>query len=236
MRILGIMPIRNEAHRYLEANLAWHKDILDGLAVYDDQSDDDSALYCWDAGAKVKTRPDSVHSFLDHEGLFRQACWEWMEEALKPEEGDWILALDADEFLVSIDGDVRRQLIEVAATALGEGVYIPIPEVFEVKDGVPYIRTDGFWRDLGAPRYFRYLSDGKFNEVPMGCGSFPNYVQSFSRLNRGLRLLHLGYVTAQDRTAKYQRYSGVEGHNPVHIESILQRPRVERWPYAAPEL
>ena len=235
MRIFALMPVRNEASRYLDAVLKWHNGFFDQIFVFDDQSEDESVNIIETNGAVLGIRESNDRSFLEHEGAFRQAAWDAMEKTLKPQDGDWIFALDADEFLVSLDG---RQLREIAISAQSSGfdsVQIPIPEVFALKDGCPFVRVDGYWANLSAPRFFTYVRGATFKDVAMACGSAP---QQITRPNgsSGLRLLHYGYVRQEDKAVKYKRYSGRPGHNSVHVNSIVQQPRLERWNYKYPIL
>lgn len=233
----AVLVTRNEADRYLDAVLSSLPTPF--IHVYDDQSKDKTAALARAHGAVVTVRPDWQPSFAEHEGGFRQAAWRAFEQALVPQPGDWVLALDADEFLVA-EEDVAEVVwaAMMAADAMWAGaVSLPIPEVFEVRSDGPQVRTDGYWGSLSAPRLFRYREGGRFKNQPMGCGSTPTYVDLGVAIDSGgLALAHYGYATAEDRRAKYDRYMAManHGHNPAHIHSILSTPRVEPLGYAAP--
>lgn len=250
-RLLAYMVTRNERDRYLDACLAWATQFLDAIAVYDDRSDDETSDVAVKYGAHVQVRPDSVPSFLDHEGAFRQRAWRWFEEALEPEHGDWVLALDADEFLVA-DPDGVRATVELAgarADAAGSfAVMLPVPEVFDAEHlddsdcyTKPRVRTDGFWGTIAGTRLFRYQAGGIFRNKAMGCGAEPTYViDSAPRAPRqpGLSLLHLGYMDWWDRAAKHKRYTELldHGHSNSHVQSIVTVPTLEHWTGPWPEV
>ena len=75
MRILGVMPVRDEADRWLDASLSWQKNFLDDIFVYDDRSTDRTLQIALKHTPNVKVRSEDEPSFLEHEGKFRQNCW-----------------------------------------------------------------------------------------------------------------------------------------------------------------
>jgi glycosyltransferase involved in cell wall biosynthesis len=223
------MVARNEAGRYLDTVLAALSPFVHEIHIYDDLSTDDTPqLATGGYGARVTRRPPTVPAFLAHEGEFRQAAWRAFEEELRPCGDDWVLCLDADEVLVAPDG----LLPAINAAGPCSSVVIPIPEVFGLADdGTVLIRTDGFWRRLEAPRLIRYREGGLFRHAEMGCGSTPTYpnVDVQSMENKGVQLLHLGYLDGQDRIDKHNRYAGRTGHSAAHVSSILTAPTLQAW-------
>lgn len=240
MRVLGQMVVRNEADRYLDCSLSWHLPILDGLHVYDDRSTDDSVDLATSHGAVVTTRDPDVPSFVQHEGQFRQAAWRAFEAAMMPEAGDWVLAIDADEFLVS-----RAHEADSLWSAVNEALQngwvarmVRIPEVFAVSNEhgeltQPQVRMDGYWGGIQGTRLFSYQPHGQFSNKPMGSGSEPTYVAGngpWGPPTDDLFLLHYGYAFTADQQAKYARYSQlVHGHSNAHVESIITEPTLVRW-------
>lgn len=250
MRILAVMPVKDEADRYLQACLSWLKPMVDGIFVYDDRSTDDTVELAASMGASVAVRSDQGTSFLEHEGRFRGECWQAFERFMKPEHNvDWVLAIDADEFLVDADGRMDQGpggvLGTLRATCISTynaaSVILPIPEVFMILDtGRPLVRKDGYWGSIRGTRLFRYFEGGKFQDKPMGCGSEPHYVGMGRKtdVNNGLNLMHYGYADEADRVAKYQRYSALleHGHDARHIQSILQVPSLDNWSGMIPKV
>lgn len=242
-RVLGYMVVRNERARYLDACLAWAAGVVDDLGVYDDRSDDGTAALARARGALVAVREEHAPSFLDHEGRFRADAWAWFEAALAPAEGDWVLALDADEFVVSSHGTARDGVDRAVAEAGRLGAItalVAVPEVFATDvDDTGYlvearVRVDGLWGTIAGTRLFAYRPGGIFRDRAMGCGAEPTYVASAARgaLQAGwLRLLHLGYADAEDRQAKYDRYTALanHGHADDHVRSILAPATVRPW-------
>jgi glycosyltransferase involved in cell wall biosynthesis len=232
----------NEAGRYLDAVLASLP--TTSVHIFDDRSTDETANIAEARGAVVTRRRSWQTSFLEHEGAFRECAWHAFEAALSPRVGDWVLAIDCDEFLVApINVEEALSLALSGADATWSGaVSLPIPEVFEVRPDGPYVRVDGYWAGLSAPRLFRYQRNASFNCKKMGCGSQPTYVNRGHAIDSGgLALAHYGYATAEDRRAKYDRYMGLSNHgghdhNPAHIHSILSTPVVEPLGLPAPSV
>lgn len=224
MSLLAHLVAKNEADRYLDAALAALPTEL--VHVYDDCSTDATVEVARNHGALVGTRGPSEPSFMDHEGMFRQAAWRSFESHLLPQLGDWVLAMDCDEFVVC-GGDVGASIdwaIAVAHELGAIAVDLPIPEIWDLADGQAWQRLDGYWGMLSAPRLFAYRPGGRFVDQAMACGSVPTYVREgfVSQQTCGLAIAHLGYLDPADRATKYQRYSGVRGHSSSHVKSICQ--------------
>lgn len=237
MRILGSLVVKNESDRYLYDCVKWNSSQLDDLFVFDDQSTDDTVEICEDLGANVVVRDDSVSSFLEHESNFRLGAWEAMEKTLKPEDGDWILSFDADEFLVSDLDYVRASLVSAIKLAESDsslGIVLKFHEIFGIENSVFMERTDGFWNKVRGPRLFKYVPDkASWSGKSMGSGSEPLYVVQGKKSERsfGLSFLHLGYAKKEDQISKHQRYSNLydHGHNDKHIQSIIGKPKLQPW-------
>jgi hypothetical protein len=236
MRVLGHMVTRNEFSRYLAESIIHLRSIVDDLFVWDDQSDDGTLEYLRAVDVEVRRRRDGQLSFAEHEGAFRQAGWDALGRTLCPTADDWILCVDADEFLVTELGEHRsvREVLdaEIAATDTGSLTF-PVAEVFATDRGRPLVRHDGFWGAISACRAVRWRPAGLFRAEREGCGSVPD---DWKRTTRSeLTLLHYGYARTRDRVIKHARYSG-GGHHAGHVASILQPPQLEPWCGDAPVL
>lgn len=234
MRVFSITVTRNEADRYLAEVLDTLAGFVDHRFVYDDQSTDATVDLAIAAGCEVWSRGDGTPSFLEHEGAFRQAAWRVFETTMTPAPEDWVLSVDADEFLATAH-DRATVLRDIAATAGDRySATIRIPEVFGADgDGCPLIRTDGFWNTIAARRFFRYEPGGHFRDKAMGCGSEPTYVNAhptIAKLDDPV-LLHYGYAAEADRRTKHTRYTTLadHGHSSTHVQSILSRQTLIRW-------
>lgn len=246
MRIIGHMTTKNEMARWVTSTLPWLAEICHGqVAVYDDQSDDDIDELAARLGIAFSRRPQAIASFADNEGDFRWAAWQAMERALRPRDGDWVLAVDADELLVSTipNADlalVAMQLVDSIAEAelcQRQTITFGVTEIFGFDGmGWPLQRVDGFWGDITACRLARWRFQGVFEPRKLGGGSLPSSWPDDPYPNDNLEILHLGYARAEDRIAKHERYAGKSGHNQAHIESILTEPTLRYWSGMRPPL
>lgn len=231
MKFYANMIMRNEAGRYLESCLEWLRPHVDGIFVGDDRSTDDSVNVAIGAGATVYTRGLDEPSFLEAEGTFREICWSRMVDTFNPTQDDWILGIDADEFIV---GQPVRRVAEAAKRRGCVSVNVRIPEIFLLD---PFSeRVDGFWGGITGTRLTRFIPGSQaFRQPGMGSGVFPAYSYRGMNWNErnecGIRLLHLGYACEQDRKDKHERYTSTvkNGHADSHIQSIMKTPRLKLW-------
>lgn len=213
--------IRNESDRYLQSSLVNLAAQVDEVFVYDDSSDDSSR----DIAERIinctmESRPETATSFVENEGAFRNHGWESFVEKMNPSDGDWIVCLDADEFIVS--SLPLREIVDNHS----RGLRLHVPEAWELDPettqvkNVAKIRIDGFWNTNYSVRIFPFKSGLHFRNREMGVGAAPiidDYVEE-----RGVAILHCGYAEEIDRIEKYRRYKTYpKGHNPKHIDSIL---------------
>jgi glycosyltransferase involved in cell wall biosynthesis len=217
VKIVGLMVTRNEADRYLRKALESLAARCDRVAVFDDQSDDDTCTIAAEFGL-VQRRPDDVATFLEHEGQFRQAAWDWAAHWFMLDPGDWVVSLDADELL---HGDLRYDILSVKNDV--DGLLVPIDEIWELDPAKR--RVDGWWGKIVGFRARRWEPGLKMPDKAMASGSVPP-VHVGTRADHG-RIRHLGYVRAADRQAKHDRYIAADGHGRSHVQSILRSPTLE---------
>jgi glycosyltransferase involved in cell wall biosynthesis len=228
MRVFSLVVTRNEADRYFEACLS-HLSRFSQIFVYDDQSTDQTREIADRWGARIHLRGESVPQFIEDEGEFRNNSWKICQEAMEPNEDDWILINDADEFLVG--GNVLHILRETKTTE----ITLRIPEIFSGSLDPstnryinPQIRVDHFWNQNAHPRLFRYREGLFFADRKMGCGTQPQQIKK-SSAHETLSLLHLGYMDKRDRLDRFNRYKDLPGHSKQHINSIIEQPRLAKW-------
>lgn len=232
MRVLATMVTRNEADRYLDACLNWLGMCVDEVHVYDDQSEDETPEIVLAHDMRLTVRPDDVPTFLEHEGKFRQAAWEAFEKKLQPEDGDWVLAIDADEFVVADEKESLALLQDAHDAEFNreKARIIKFVEVFGMANDVPLVRLDGYWDAIAQARFFMWQEGGQLEQRPLGGGSQPTYVDRYPKsVSSRLRIMHFGYARDEDKQVKYQRYRAVPGHNPMHVESILKVGPLVPW-------
>lgn len=237
-RLIGHMVTRNEATRWLKQTLPWLNAITDTTVVYDDRSDDGTYAYVLGQGVTATSRPGNSVSFLQDESRFRGDGWAFMEDVARPGPGDWILCVDADEFVVTEHRDplgalaARLAILRAVEEAERQGrgaVTLPVIEVFGFRSGTPMVRRDGYWGGITACRLTKWRPHASFSPRVEGGGSIPSGWLDHHLPTEDLHLMHLGYARPEDRQARYERYRSGRGHNMVHIDSILQCPTLAPW-------
>lgn len=230
-RIIGHMVTRNEMARYLPNTMRWLRQITETVCVLDDNSDDGTFEWLREEGARVSRRPSLAKSFAQDESAFRATAWAYMEDSLNPTGADWILCVDADEFVLAANADDTRQVLtETVEKAIGLGaVTLPVREIFGFEDNAPMLRVDGFWGDIFGCRLVRWRPGAHFAPRVEGGGSVPAGWCRPVLETDDLAIMHLGYARPEDRIVKHARYSATVGHNPQHVASILEPPKLLRW-------
>lgn len=243
MRIIASIVTKNETGRYFQSMLEHNKFWWSDLFVYDDRSIDGTADLAAEYTDHVYTRVVGDPGFLDHEGEFRSNALRTLVDKMSVAPGDWIFAIDSDEFLFTDYG--RYTLPSLIEQAMEEGrlsVDLKIPEIWSINHSRLYKRTDGFWDTMSLPRLYQYKPDWAFRKKAMGSGSGPSYTYSNSNMYEAnyneCHLLHVGYADERDRIAKHARYMSLKnhGHNPKHIESIVEPPELEEYTDFSPRL
>src|SRR5437870_2885992 len=137
MRLIGHMIARNEAGRYLEACIEHLMTFCDVVHVMDDRSTDNTVKLARALGCQVTKRPTTVPTWDDHEGAARQSAFRFMEEVVRPKNGDFVLCQDADEALVAENGAVAEAVamaIETAEEKKAIAIQLKIPEIWGFTD------------------------------------------------------------------------------------------------------
>lgn len=245
MKIVGAMVVRNEMGRYLEPCLTAALEYCDMIHVFDDRSDDGTFewLQAWSPGRRVAVarRADGQRSFAENEARFRQTAWRCMTKQLGIEPDDWVMCLDADEFLVTKNphamADIRGIVEdEITRAQMSERTSITfhVAEVFDVREEALGVRVDGYWGKIQATRLVEHSGLRDFHPRVEGGGSIPSRSKVRDWNAGNVVLLHMGYARPEDRQAKHARYSEGKGHNPSHVASIVTRPRLQVWTGASP--
>lgn len=230
MRIFALTVGKNEESRYLKKMITSVGRFVDGHFFYDDQSVDRTPLIALNHGCVVAIRPSSELSFLEHEGLFRQAAWRAFEDAMEPRGGDWVLTIDCDELFVSMTGGGRWEFeVFLRSVPSYSGVILDIDEVFGYdENGQPLVRTDGLWGTIRGPRLFPYRERGTYDTMKlMGAPGQPTYVaQGPLTETRDYRIVHYGYAEQEDQEQKFRRYTERLGHAVDHVNSIVSPEKI----------
>lgn len=224
--IIAQMIGRNESSRFLEEVLQRLSGQVDKIIFTDDCSEDDTPGIA-EKYAEVFSTPEPL--FTKHEGKLRAFAWHNLSQFAS--EGDWVVAIDCDEMLYSINGSNIRDV-------LNSSEYDVVNVRFHHMWNEDQYRVDKLWAPNNSSRIFRYLNNGQFLNRELACGSEPTYVAEWIQrrnfwIDSGLVMQHLGYIRDEDKLAKYERYSNIDGgkfHNLNHINSIIDKdPVLINW-------
>lgn len=228
MALIANMVVRNESDRYLETVL---KDLLtyvDDIVITDDCSTDDTfdiASQYTDLAYRT-----SEPLFCVNEGALRQESWYNLSG--RASQGDWILAIDADEIVWATKKNIRHTIMSAKYDVIG----LDFINMWNAKQ----YRVDKFWKPMTCTKLFMYKKDGRIQDRKLACGSEPTYVSESVRKGRwhqdlGLKIQHWGYARDEDKKAKYDRYMEIDGgkyHSKNHLISIMDvKPELVDWDF-----
>ncbi|MEW6524357.1 MAG: glycosyltransferase [Bacillota bacterium] len=227
--LVAMMPVHNEASRYLGQVLESLEAYVDRIVVLDDASTDETPSLCR-SYARVVYHRQPERTFPVDESRLRSRLWE-LTVALEPR---WILAIDADEMFEDRAQHELRFLLDRAEFSAVDF------RVFDFWDE-DHVRVDGGWNPW--TKEFRMLVaynprfDSCWKPGLLHCGRFPrSYYGPVPAYFSDLRLKHLGWMRPEDRLFKHAFYQERLPDDP-HAASILAPPeavRLERWIPAKP--
>ncbi len=225
-RLTAMMPVRNEAQRYLYEVLTNLSTYVDAIVVLDDASDDSTAEICRSFPGVVLSRT-SEPLFLVDESALRQALWERTVET-RP---DWVLAIDADELF-------EERMRHEALSLIDQQEYDAVEfRVFDFWGDRAHYRVDGAW-DPWRKRVrmlFRYRPGQTYSwpRQRLHCGRIPLEIRRSARVYQSdLRVKHLGWLRPEDIRRKYEQYRRIGTGLDPHLESVLDDPSkvgLEEW-------
>jgi hypothetical protein len=228
--IHSLTIVCDEAGRYLDSMLQHTKHVVDDMFIFDDGSSDNSVevglRHCFAVSGIAES------AFLVDEGDLRSTA---LSELARIVDLDWVLSIDADEFIVTTK-EILAEIVDEAEGAGKNCVEFMIPEVFQLYP--PMVRVDGFWGGIRGARLFKFEGDVRFKSG-LACGSVPLSVSRQSTMTVGIDracILHYGYANVEDRRVRFERYDGQSGHNKKHVDSIMSNPLLMEWKGVVPDV
>lgn len=118
-----------------------------------------------------------------------------------PKNPDWLICIDADEIL---DLRITKDTL-VSLQGRGEIAYEFL--CVQLWDKEDRARVDGGWGGFYNVRYFKNLPDvePRWVKSPLHCGLAPEYAYKW-RATAEYAFIHYGYLKAEDRIRKAERY------------------------------
>ncbi len=207
----GAMRIRNEAPHISEV-LRRALALCEQVFVLDDHSDDGTRQICEAFGSRVVVVPSPF------EGLDESRDKNYLLERLVVAPPRWVLWIDGDE-LLERTGPERLAAAAASAPSHVASYALRIAYVWDHQDRV---RVDGTFGTFARPSFFRLegqpLQRLRFPETRQGanfhCGNVPGGLEGTTEWLE-VRLKHLGYVTPEQRLAKYRWYTSIDPDNPM---------------------
>jgi glycosyltransferase involved in cell wall biosynthesis len=194
LMILGMIRAKN-ADGYLPKLLTQMKIFCDGILLLDDNSVDNTVEVAREYGACVRLNT----GVLGHdEGRDRRRLHEWAAQ-FSP---DWIYAPDTDDLLEDGGPDLIRRLVKGAEQSGIEAFQFPYLYLW---GDMKHYRVDGIYDSITAIRLFKFFP--AFMPIARDVHSMAVGAEIIGRgkfCRSDIRLLHLGYMTAGQRSEKYE--------------------------------
>jgi len=203
--LTGLLRVRND-ERYVGRAIESFLPVCDQIVVLNDRSSDNTAKIC--AMIPRTTVLDSTYTDLNEsrdKTLLLDAAM-----MLHPSTSHCLL-FDSDELLVQSDIPLLRKLLSNPGSAFA----FRILYAWNRED---QIRVDGVYRNFSRGSLFRPQPGDNFQATTHGgnfhCGSVPERLVNRT-ISSEVRILHLGYLLAEDRIRKWKWYQSIDPNNTV---------------------
>lgn len=223
-RLVAMMPVRNEAKRYIHHVLEELSEYVDHVVVLDDASTDATPDICR-SFPKVIVHQNPEPEFTVNESRLRSRLWQFTVET----NPDWILAIDADEVF-------EERMKHEIDTLIDQHDYDAVEfRLFDFWNGTTHVRVDGGWNPWAkrVRMLVRYDADKSYSWPGrrLHCGRLPLELRGMLTVYQSdIRLKHFGWARPEDVRHKYDRYRSIEETD--HLESVLDSPekiKLEPW-------
>ena len=207
-RFLCAMRIKNEAKHIAEV-LTRALALCARAYVFDDRSTDDTVAICRTFSQRVVVLPSPF------DGLDEARDKNYLLKQVVAANAHWVLWIDGDEVLELAGPEKIR-----AAVQRAQGVAAFSLRIAYLWDDPEHVRVDGIFGRFTRPSLFQLrgqsLSQLSFLSTGYGgnfhCGNVPQGLVGRTE-NLEVRLKHYGYMSREQRQAKYQWYTRVDPNN-----------------------
>lgn len=212
---IAMLRIKNEA-RWLASCLSSLSPLCETIFVFDDHSTDSSPeIIC--------NHPGTVHLPSPFTGLNEARDKDWLlgevvktlpGEKLNAQSPYWVICIDGDEELEK--GGAEKIINLVWGYPIALSFYFKILYLW---DSVETVRVDGRYGEFDRPSMFRVINPVlRYQTTRWGgnlhCSSTPK--EFIGRETRSdVKLLHYGYMLAEDRRRKWEWYNSVDPGNEM---------------------
>jgi glycosyltransferase involved in cell wall biosynthesis len=225
MPVFAALRIRNES-RWIEEVIRSIDGLCDEILILDDHSNDGTPDICeslgctvfrnavpWvNCGGVMRSDESAGKDFLLQKAI--ECVPEKDMHFLHGNEDSpyWVLAIDGDEVLAPGDDEILR------GATLGRA-HVYSLRILYLWNSRNMVRVDGVYRSFNRPSFFRLMNRSfRYQRTPWGnganfhCSSIPQELLHHNTPSDA-RLLHLGYLTREDRIRKWQWYSEIDPNN-----------------------
>jgi glycosyltransferase involved in cell wall biosynthesis len=207
-RVVGAMRIKNEA-AHLDEALSAALRLCDRVVVFDDHSTDATPEICRSFGERVTVYASPFA------GLDEARDKNFLLDKVCQTDAEWVLWIDGDEVLEPAGPDALRAEIERSGPAAVFSLRIAY-----VWNSPQLVRVDGVYGQFRRQSLFRLRGQSleRLSFRPSGrggnlhCGNVPSGLIGDCR-PLDVRLKHYGYMTPEQRRAKYVWYTQVDPNN-----------------------
>lgn len=217
MTLLASMIVRNEMSRFLPLVVQHLLTFCDSVIVLDDNSDDGTFEWC-DTQSNVLVQRNTGPQFYEYESQARQQLLDWTL-FWKP---DWVLSIDADEFVSHPEALHRAMWSEYPVWTLD------MEEVWKADVEHLHMRVDGQWGPRLCPILWKapkeVTSEWAIPPRKLACGREPAIVRRTKFRKSGSSVYHFGWTREAARQARFDRYMEHDQgkfHANKHLQSIM---------------
>ena len=211
----AMLRIKNEA-RWLSRVLTSLSPLCQTIFVFDDHSTDTSQSI-------ILSHLNTVYLHSPFTGLNETRDKDWLletiirglpQDELNVESPYWVLCIDGDEELEEGGTEKIRELVAGDGRALS--FYFKILYLWGSPD---LVRVDRRYGEFNRPSMFRLINPQfRFQSTPWGgnlhCSSIPQEFLGHAKPS-DVKLLHYGYMLAEDRMKKWKWYNEVDPGNEM---------------------
>jgi glycosyltransferase involved in cell wall biosynthesis len=209
-RFLCAMRIKNEA-KHIHEVLSRALLLCQRVFVFDDHSTDETSIICKSFGERVTVFSSPF------EGFDEARDKNYLLKKIIDTNPEWVLWIDGDEVLERNGPQILK-----AATGSARAVGAYYLRIAYVWNDSQHVRIDGIYGQFKRLSLFR-LKDQPVHRLcfpttgfggNLHCGNVPQGLIGESR-DLDVRLKHLGYMTREQRQAKYVWYTTIDPNNQL---------------------
>jgi glycosyltransferase involved in cell wall biosynthesis len=209
-RFLCAMRIKNEA-KHIHEVLSQALVLCQQVFVFDDHSTDETAAICQSFGERITVFSSPFA------GLDEARDKNYLLKEIMKVHPEWVLWIDGDEVLERSGPASLKHAAEN-----GRGVAAYYLRIAYLWNDPQHVRVDGIYGQFKRPSFFQLKGQSaqqlRFPTSGCGgnfhCGNVPvGLVGDLRELN--VRLKHFGYMTREQRQAKYAWYTTIDPNNPA---------------------